>query len=81
MEFDRDVRSILSDNCFECHGPDTINRKADLRLDTADFISEIVTPGQPGQSDLYLRITNSDASEQMPRQILVEFYLRLRLLL
>ena len=66
VEFDRDVRSILSDNCFECHGPDTINRKADLRLDIADFISEIVTPGQPGQSDLYLRITNSDASEQMP---------------
>ncbi|MEE2614077.1 MAG: PSD1 and planctomycete cytochrome C domain-containing protein [Verrucomicrobiota bacterium] len=66
VEYDRDVRSILSDKCFECHGPDTINRKADLRLDTADFISEIVAPGQPDLSDLFLRITNSDASERMP---------------
>jgi len=66
VEYDRDVRSILSDKCFECHGPDATNRKADLRLDTADFISEIVAPGQPTLSDLFLRITNSDASERMP---------------
>ena len=66
VEYDRDIRSILSDNCFDCHGPDAANRKADLRLDTEDFISEIVAPGQPDLSDLFLRITDSDDSERMP---------------
>ena len=66
VEYNRDIRSILSDNCFDCHGPDAANRKADLRLDTEDFISEIVAPGQPDLSDLFLRITDSDDSERMP---------------
>ena len=47
LEFNRDVRSILSDNCFECHGPDAANRKAGLRLDTEGFISKIVNPNNP----------------------------------
>ena len=66
LEFNRDVRSILSDNCFECHGPDAANRKADLRLDTEIFISKIVNPGNPDLSELFLRITNPNASERMP---------------
>ena len=66
LEFNRDVRSILSDNCFECHGPDAANRKADLRLDTEGFISKIVNPGNPDLSELFLRITNPNASERMP---------------
>ena len=66
LEFNRDVRSILSDNCFECHGPDAANRKADLRLDTKIFISKIVNPGNPDLSELFLRITNPNASERMP---------------
>ena len=66
VDYNRDIRSILSDKCFECHGPDKANRKADLRLDTEDFITETVTPGRPDLSELFLRITNSDISNRMP---------------
>ena len=50
VEFNRDVRPILSDNCFLCHGPDKNRRKADLRLDLrADAIeAEAIVPGKPG---------------------------------
>ena len=50
VDYNRDIRSILSDKCFECHGPDKANRKADLRLDTEDFITETVAPGRPDLS-------------------------------
>lgn len=72
IDFNRDVRPILSDNCYFCHGPDRNKRKADLRLDTKDGIfSHIkdaitVVPGKPDQSELFRRVTASDPSERMP---------------
>jgi hypothetical protein len=72
VEFNRDIRPILSDNCFTCHGPDNHLRKADLRLDRSDDLYKefggrrIITPGQPGKSELYRRLTARDPAEQMP---------------
>src|SRR4051812_30659683 len=70
--FNRDVKPILSDNCYACHGPDKNKRKADLRLDTeegafADLGGyRALVPGKPGQSELYRRITEADRKKQMP---------------
>src|SRR5436190_5605940 len=72
LDFNRDIRPILSENCFQCHGFDEKARQADLRLDTADSalakhddVTPIV-PGQPEQSELWRRITTEDESEMMP---------------
>ncbi len=68
IEFDRDVRAILSDNCFYCHGPDAAHRQAELRLDVREqaVIAGAITPGKPEASKLIERILSSDADEQMP---------------
>ena len=72
IEFNQHIRPILSDNCFQCHGPDAETREADLRLDTAAGIIadlggyQAVVPGDPDKSELYLRIIHNDAEERMP---------------
>ena len=72
IQFNRDVRPILADHCFTCHGPDAARRKADLRLDTeagarADLGGrQAVVPGQTAQSELLARVLATDPHEQMP---------------
>jgi hypothetical protein len=70
INFNRDIRPILSENCFQCHGPDSTHREADLRLDTFDGATHgkgaAVVPGKPDQSLLIERITSDDEDERMP---------------
>ena len=66
--FNRDIRPILSDRCFFCHGPDGAKREADLRLDDreAAIAAGAIVPGDPDQSVLLQRVTSSDADSVMP---------------
>ena len=66
--FNRDVRPILSDNCFYCHGPDAGHRQADLRLDLRDEAVEsgAITPGDSAESSLLERVLSTDPEECMP---------------
>jgi hypothetical protein len=72
VDFDRDIRPLLSGNCFDCHGPDAARRKAELRLDTkAGAFGDLgghfaFVPGKPEQSEAYRRIVSSDPDEKMP---------------
>ena len=70
IEYNRDIRRILSDNCFKCHGPDEDERKGGtknhrLRLDTPDSYQAIV-PGHPEKSEVIKRITTTDEDDKMP---------------
>ncbi len=68
IDFERDVRPILSEHCFQCHGPDEGAREADLRLDTEEGLlgSGIIEPGQPDASTIMERVTSNDGDERMP---------------
>ena len=72
VDFTKDIRPILSDKCFACHGPDESTREAKLRLDTeegalADLAGvRAVVPGKPDESELLYRIISKDADEVMP---------------
>ncbi|MGH6830658.1 MAG: c-type cytochrome domain-containing protein, partial [Methylocella sp.] len=72
VEFSRDVRPILSENCFACHGFDKAARKADLRLDTRDGATTArkgvtaVVPGKPKESELLARVMTADEDDVMP---------------
>lgn len=68
IRFNRDIRPILAENCFSCHGPDSAARKAKLRLDVRDaaLAGGSITPGKPDQSELVARIFSDDPSTQMP---------------
>jgi hypothetical protein len=75
IDYNWDVRPILSQNCFRCHGLATSTRKAGLRLDIADSAygrlpedpdKRAIVPGRPEESELIRRITSSDPDERMP---------------
>lgn len=72
VDFNRDIRPLLSDTCFQCHGPDPKTRKADLRLDIRAGAVEdrggtaAIVPGKPEQSEMLARLTTTDATERMP---------------
>lgn len=68
ISYNRDVRPILSDNCFYCHGPDENKRKGKFRLDVRDdaVAKQAIVPGQPEASELIARIRAADEDEVMP---------------
>src|SRR5262249_28031304 len=72
VEFNRDIRPILSDNCYACHGPDKNQRKAKLQLDIeAEAMADrggyqIIVPGKPDDSPLYQKITSDNEKKRMP---------------
>lgn len=72
VDYNLDIRPILADNCFACHGPDAKTRAADLRLDTKEgAFSEpsgypVIVPGKPEESELHLRIASNDDFYRMP---------------
>lgn len=66
VSFNRDIRPILSDKCFHCHGFDEHDRQADLRLDTAEGAMAAITPGDPDDSEVLRRVQSDDEYEVMP---------------
>ena len=61
VDFNRDVRPILSDRCFACHGPDAAQRKGELRLDIeAEAKKMVISPGDLSDSEFWARITHED---------------------
>jgi hypothetical protein len=72
VRYDRDVRPILADRCFKCHGPDEAAREAELRLDVAESALAdrggyaALVPGDVEASELWYRITTDDPRDRMP---------------
>ena len=69
IDFNRDVRPILSGNCFACHGPDAAHVEGDLRLDLRESAVQpdgAIVLGKPAESELIRRINSNDADERMP---------------
>src|SRR6187401_132672 len=68
LEYNRDVRPILVENCFACHGADSASRKADLRLDKreAALEAEAIVPGKLDKSSAWERINSTDPEMIMP---------------
>ncbi len=72
VDFNRDIRPILSDACFHCHGPDKVKRKAVVHFDTEEGAHLdlggyfAIVPGQPERSELLKRVTATDPAKRMP---------------
>src|SRR2546426_7460300 len=68
IQFNRDIRPILSENCFACHGPDKNQRKAKLRLDVREVAieREAIVPGKLADSSLVERISTTNEDDVMP---------------
>lgn len=71
VDFDRDIRPILSNTCYTCHGPDANNRATELRFDLEESLfgehdEPVVVRGKPGDSALIARVTSGDPDYRMP---------------
>src|SRR5436305_2277627 len=73
VDFNRDIRPILSNNCYKCHGPDEKERQAGLRFDLrevtlkpAESGKTAIVPGKPDESELIRRVFSKDDDERMP---------------
>lgn len=66
LAFREQIRPILSEHCFQCHGPDEATREAGLRLDLADAAADVIGGDDPASSELLRRIASDDPDEQMP---------------
>ena len=66
VDFHREIRPMLAQACFPCHGPVEAARQADLRLDTNSFIGTVVLPGDAGGSPLFQRLTTEEPTRRMP---------------
>ena len=66
VDFNRDIRPLLSQNCFACHGPDRHKRKGKLRLDTMEGSRKVIERDDPVGSELITRIMSEDPDERMP---------------
>src|SRR6185503_10816638 len=68
LSYNRDIRPVLSENCFFCHGPDPNKRKGKLRLDVRKeaLAKQAIVPGKPGESELIHRILTKDPDDLMP---------------
>src|SRR5947209_14709487 len=72
LDFNRDIRPILSDHCYACHGPDESKRLSKLRLDVETIAKSdlgghfAIRPGDPAASELIHRVTSNDTARRMP---------------
>jgi hypothetical protein len=73
VDFNREIRPILSNICYKCHGPDEKERKAGLRLDTAEGLAaqlesgaHAIVPGKSAESEAFIRLIATDPNEKMP---------------
>lgn len=68
LKFNQDIRPILSDKCFHCHGPDSKKREAELRLDVRDSAikDKAIVPGKPEESEIISRILTEEVDDHMP---------------
>jgi hypothetical protein len=66
VDFQREIRPLLSDNCFQCHGPDSDTRMANLRLDHKETAARVIAPGKSADSLLYQRISAASPARRMP---------------
>ncbi|QDT44865.1 Planctomycete cytochrome C [Gimesia alba] len=72
FDFATDIRPLLSDACFSCHGPDQEHREAELRLDLKESVFDshdghaLIVPGKPAESLIYQRMISTDEDERMP---------------
>lgn len=66
VDFEREIRPILTDNCYACHGPDEKTREAGLRLDVEEGAAGVLVRGKSSESELIARISSSDLDARMP---------------